>query len=80
MSEDNGLPFHGSGQVHYYLSSVVPQGDCSSDGTDQNRTIPVHSESLASNKRRLIWPSSLLGIHQGLRDHDGRHRLRGSAG
>ena len=65
----------GLGRSGNYLSSVVPQGDCSSNGSDQNRTIPVHSGSLASGRRRLIWPSNPLGIHQGLQDHDGHQRL-----
>jgi hypothetical protein len=37
------------------LSSVVPQGDWSSNDSGQNRANPIHFGSLASNKRRLIY-------------------------
>ena len=46
-----------------FLSSVVLQGKWSLNGSRQNRTFPVASGSLASNKRRLIWrPTRQFGI------------------
>lgn len=40
-----------------FVSSVVPQSDQSFNGSGQNRTIPVVSGSLASDKRQLtdLW-------------------------
>ena len=55
----NGLPTHRSGQVRLFPVFCCATKWLVVQRSGQNRAIPVPSESLASNKRRLIdlWPS-----------------------